>query len=548
MIKAGIYEALRYSKFFIPVLFICLSDLFSQVSLSRPILFDDFQYFSVEYPIEGDSSGSIFGKNPWLTDSGVIYTPAWRRFNRDNHQFGENAKIKIENYGFSLEIKKGFERKMLIPIIVSGFYFREGTFAAKIRFNKFNFDTKFIQAFWLTSPLYFVFQRGNETLRYWSEMDFEYNNYFTPDKIRSIQIGCNNSDGRRAIFTQIDCICKHEDNFYSYPKCNGDFNKFDILSGQWYICKFNLDSAEKTLKISMFCDSLSNSGAEVWGGHSSDSKNWGECFTIDDYFPEYTLTTVFSCHMGGENDIATDNSKLDVDWYYYSPKTDLTFEDIKEDIDSLKKNRIDRVNTTGQSTFPDANSFEKGIVSIDGPDSISSCQPYTWKLKSNYKRHASFDMDFYYRFIRDDGPENWVKLYRPDVTLTARYYHKSLELISSAFDYWGDYRTNDTMIVEIEQGNCKEDFKKYEISEPYPNPSLLTVQLDYELFADAHVTIKIFDLLGREITTLVEKHQTRGHYSEIFDAILSSSGTYVCTYKIGSDMVVKKIEIYRGQW
>lgn len=523
-------------------------DAQSQNLIKRKVLFDDFDYNSIDYPAEGDSSGSIFGKNPWVTERGIIYTPAWRRFNRENHDFGKHASINIEDYGFSLKMNKGYKRNSRHPMIVSGFYFTEGTNAAKVRFNNIIYDTQFIQAFWLTSPLYFRFQRESEILNYWSEMDFEFSNYLTSEDILTVQTGCNNTNGKNSIYTQLDCTCKDKNNIISIPRCNGNYNGLPILTGKWYICLFNLDSVSRTLKFSMLCDSLDKPGAEIWAGKSGNPNNWGEQYMINNYFPEYTLTTVFSLHIGGKSEEALSNSIMNVDWFYYSPVTNLNFDEIKKDIDIIRTSGIRRINTSGLETFSEAMSEEPGIIYIEGPDSVTACLSYTWKLKSNYKRHATFDMEFRYRFINDDGPEEWVSEYKPDITLTPRSYHRSLEIISNAFDFWGQYTTKDTMLVYVNQNGCETEKKKFIVSEPYPNPALLTVQCNYELLESFDVSISIFDMLGNKIKTLADKHQDRGHYTVIFDAASCSTGLYFCVYKIGSNIISKKIEVYKGRW
>ena len=60
----------------------------------------------------------------------------------------------------------------------------------------------------------------------------------------------------------------------------------------------------------------------------------------------------------------------------------------------------------------------------------------------------------------------------------------------------------------------------------YPNPFNPTTTLDYELPKAADVTIKVFDVLGREVRVLVHDHKAAGRYSVIFDAQGLSSGVY----------------------
>jgi len=75
-----------------------------------------------------------------------------------------------------------------------------------------------------------------------------------------------------------------------------------------------------------------------------------------------------------------------------------------------------------------------------------------------------------------------------------------------------------------------------------------TVQIDYELLGAHHVSISVYDMLGRKIETLVNGFHERGHYTAIFDSQSYSSGYYICLFMIDNEPISKKIEIYKGKW
>jgi len=57
----------------------------------------------------------------------------------------------------------------------------------------------------------------------------------------------------------------------------------------------------------------------------------------------------------------------------------------------------------------------------------------------------------------------------------------------------------------------------------HPNPFTLVTVINYELEANSHVTLKIFDLSGKEIITLVDEYQTTGPHEEEWDGTDSKS-------------------------
>ena len=60
--------------------------------------------------------------------------------------------------------------------------------------------------------------------------------------------------------------------------------------------------------------------------------------------------------------------------------------------------------------------------------------------------------------------------------------------------------------------------KNFKIEQNTPNPFNPTTNISYELFEASYVKLKVFDLIGKEIVTLVEANQTKGTYTVTFDA------------------------------
>ena len=67
----------------------------------------------------------------------------------------------------------------------------------------------------------------------------------------------------------------------------------------------------------------------------------------------------------------------------------------------------------------------------------------------------------------------------------------------------------------------------YELFQNYPNPFNPTTVINYQLSALSNVSLKIYDILGREIINLVNEQQEPGGYQAIFDARKLSSGMYL---------------------
>ncbi len=83
--------------------------------------------------------------------------------------------------------------------------------------------------------------------------------------------------------------------------------------------------------------------------------------------------------------------------------------------------------------------------------------------------------------------------------------------------------------------------EKYLLSQNYPNPFNPSTKIKYEIKSSCAVTLKVFDLMGREIETLVNEKQSPGVYEAEFNGEFLSSGVYYYKIKAGSFNETKKM-------
>lgn len=78
--------------------------------------------------------------------------------------------------------------------------------------------------------------------------------------------------------------------------------------------------------------------------------------------------------------------------------------------------------------------------------------------------------------------------------------------------------------------------RDFYLEQNHPNPFNPTTNISYTLTSQTHITLKVYDLIGREIATLVDQIQNEGDYTVEFDASRYSnmtSGIYF--YKLDTD-------------
>jgi Secretion system C-terminal sorting domain len=83
------------------------------------------------------------------------------------------------------------------------------------------------------------------------------------------------------------------------------------------------------------------------------------------------------------------------------------------------------------------------------------------------------------------------------------------------------------------------------LSQNYPNPFNPTTVINYQVPVAGHVSVKVYDLLGREVMTLVNERKSAGSYQVLFDAHLLPSGVYFYSLESGSFKETKRMELLK---
>jgi hypothetical protein len=86
---------------------------------------------------------------------------------------------------------------------------------------------------------------------------------------------------------------------------------------------------------------------------------------------------------------------------------------------------------------------------------------------------------------------------------------------------------------------------KFELSQNYPNPFNPTTLIKYSLPKAGNVSLKVYNVLGKEVATLVNGYQTAGNYKVKFNARGLASGLYFYRLTAGDFVSVKKMMLLK---
>ena len=82
--------------------------------------------------------------------------------------------------------------------------------------------------------------------------------------------------------------------------------------------------------------------------------------------------------------------------------------------------------------------------------------------------------------------------------------------------------------VVIKDEEKPKTAREFVLNQNYPNPFNPSTTISYDILSASEVSLKIYDLLGREVATLFSGQQPAGRHSVIFDARNLASGVYLC--------------------
>jgi hypothetical protein len=82
---------------------------------------------------------------------------------------------------------------------------------------------------------------------------------------------------------------------------------------------------------------------------------------------------------------------------------------------------------------------------------------------------------------------------------------------------------------------------EYKLHQNYPNPFNPATNLVYDVLEQGHVTLKVYNVMGQEVASLVDDVRDNGRYAVSFDATGLSSGIYFYTVKVNNFSDTKKM-------
>jgi hypothetical protein len=114
-----------------------------------------------------------------------------------------------------------------------------------------------------------------------------------------------------------------------------------------------------------------------------------------------------------------------------------------------------------------------------------------------------------------------------------------LSLYAVGMFYYSVIKYSQSIPTGAEQ--IPETPEKFSLEQNYPNPFNPTTRISYSIPSPAYISLKVYDMLGNEVVTLVNEERLAGNYTVTFNASSLSSGTYFYKLQAGSFIETKKM-------
>ena len=126
---------------------------------------------------------------------------------------------------------------------------------------------------------------------------------------------------------------------------------------------------------------------------------------------------------------------------------------------------------------------------------------------------------------------------KKDILLPFKYYENSIV-------YSFSYILKNNMITSLESGNANTPCS-FALLQNYPNPFNPRTKISWQSPIGSWQTLKVYDVLGNEVATLVDEYKPAGSYEVEFNAANLPSGVYFYQLKAGNFVEAKKMVLLK---
>ncbi len=223
----------------------------------------------------------------------------------------------------------------------------------------------------------------------------------------------------------------------------------------------------------------------------------------------FALDTIYSCGLS----LVWDSIPDFHDRWNFGPKFPVVVVDAPIPVELFSFSAVTSKDfiTLNWITVTELNNY--GFEILKSPDNTS------WQKIGFVAGHSTSTEKHFYSFIDDQNNS------------ISKSYYKLKQI-----DHNGSYSFSET--IEVEKQTSPSDFVLYQ---NYPNPFNPTTKISWQSSLDSWQSLRIYDMLGNEVSVLVDEYRKAGTYYTNFNALGLTSGIYFYQLSIGTFSETKKM-------
>ncbi|MDP2366530.1 MAG: T9SS type A sorting domain-containing protein [Ignavibacteria bacterium] len=163
-------------------------------------------------------------------------------------------------------------------------------------------------------------------------------------------------------------------------------------------------------------------------------------------------------------------------------------------------------------------------------DSISNSD--AWWVRRHAIEGVGLFFERTYPWVGEDIGQLWYKL-KEELLHRIGEIKNVLEIATNDPD--NDVKTSAVKVLQkiiLLSVNDDHPFQNFSLSQNYPNPFNPSTKISWQSPVSGWQTLKVYDVLGREVVTLVNEEKPAGSYEVQFNASQLSSGIYYYQLKV----------------